>query len=190
MQTFQKGQSSVAFAFTIDRSTNTLKGGLKWMLFSESELSLCFLSTQKAVILFVFFLLQFVSCCKFQKKSHKNRLLLFWTRTFSQWIICSFAQKRDLKENLSFGLPHLHSCFYSSNSAEPLQFTFTLIPPPSAIPMKPIIAHLFILSTESFRIISVKRLAKAERIISDWKYDLFVPVLSNGKWCECQLTVW
>lgn len=42
-------------------------------------------------------------------------------------------------------LPHLINC------AEPRQFTVTLILPPSASPMKPIIARLFTLSTLSLR---------------------------------------
>lgn len=67
------------------------------------------------------------------------------------------------------------------NFAEPPQFTVSLILPPSAIPMKPIIAHLFILSTVSLKIIFVRRLAKSERIIRDFKHMInsFLVVLSK-----------
>lgn len=70
------------------------------------------------------------------------------------------------------------------NFAEPPQFTASLILPPSAIPMKPIIAHLFILSTVSLKIIFVRRLAKSERIIRDFKHMInsFLVVLSNRRW--------
>lgn len=63
---------------------------------------------------------------------------------FTEGINCVFCTTKKQKPFIV--LAYLHR-FFLINYAEPLQFTVTLILPPSAIPMKPIIAHLFILST-------------------------------------------
>lgn len=67
-------------------------------------------------------------------------------------IVFSVQQKTWKRNPLLFW--HICIVFFPSsliNSAELLQFTATLILPPSASPMKPIIAHLFILSTVSLK---------------------------------------
>lgn len=70
-----------------------------------------------------------------------------------------FSNTTNLKEKLSFVVIHLHICEPPRlplliNSAAILQFILALIQPPSVIPMKPIIARLFILSTVSDKIFS------------------------------------
>ncbi len=94
-----------------------------------------------------------------------------------------FCTAEDLKQKLAAFLANLHCFFPLINSAEPLQFTVTLIPLPSAVPMKPIIAHLFFLSTVSLKIIFVRQLAKSERIRDFMRMiNSFLVVFAKGRW--------
>lgn len=63
-------------------------------------------------------------------------MCIFGVPTKTTAVFAVFYATEDLKQNLSTVLAYLHCFFFFPliNSAEPLQFTVTLILPPSAIP--------------------------------------------------------
>lgn len=173
---------SEAFALAIDSFTNTPHAVWKSMLSGDCEPRLCFYTSgshrglaeflqkkQSEHVIFIYcdlptlevnkvkYHLLFNSYGAFfgaprnteETLDTMNRLCLWYnTRLETETLYCS-------------GVFALFS-FSLINSAEPQQFTVALILPPSAVPKKHVIAHLFILSAVSLKIIFVKRLAKAE----------------------------